>query len=208
MRYWHVQVTVLVGDPITFDDLVSEGADNNLSRGKLYDAVASRIGDRLQKLKVQVETLAVDQALELEKYPSRVTERAARLLQNIDLESLGMGTYMGLKPDDNLLKKDLLPEPSAAQHHPQENSPEERCFGGAGYSAGGGFVLRIRGYMDSTELTVFGARGLYATNRGNNDYLGRLRDANNRPLKVWNEFWKSMYGNVRFPPNLAFAAGV
>lgn len=201
-------MTVLVGDPITFDDLIGKEADDNLSRGKLYDAVATRIGDRLQKLKVQVETLAIDQALELEKYPSRVTERAARLLRKIDWESLGMGSYMGLELDETPPKEDPLPEPNAAQLYPQENSREERCFGGAGYSAGGGFVSRIRGYMDSTELTVFGARGLYAMNRGNNECLGRLRDVNNSPLKVWNEFWKSMYGNVQFPPNSVFAGGI
>ncbi|XP_057778117.1 uncharacterized protein LOC130996865 [Salvia miltiorrhiza] len=185
-------VTVLVGDPISFDDIISDGADKNMSRGKLYDAVATRIGDRLQKLKVQVETLAIEQALELEKYPSRVTERAARLLQKIDWESLGIGSYMGL--DDNPAKQ----EPSVAQLYPQEKSHEEQCFGGAGYSAGGGFVSRIRGYMDSTELTVFGARGLY-TNHRSNEYFGSLRDVT--PWKAW----RSMYGNVYFPPNSGFA---
>lgn len=186
-------MTVLVGDPISFDDLISEGADKNMSRGKLYDAVATRIGDRLQKLKLQVETLAIEQALELEKYPSRVTERAARLLQKIDWESLGIGNYMGL--DENPPKQDLSLEPIVAQPYPQDNSREERCFGGAGYSVGGGFVSRIRGYMDSTELTVFGARGLYRNDR-TNECFGSLRDVS--PLKVW----RSMNGNVHFPPNL------
>lgn len=183
------QVTVLVGDPISFDDLISGGEDKNMSRGKLYDAVATRIGDRLQKLKLQVEALAVEQALELEKYPSRVTERAARLLQKIDWESLGMGNYMGLDE-----KKDPLVEPSVTQLHPKDNSHEEQSFGGAGYSVGGGFVSRIRGCMDSTELTLFGARGLYRNHR-TNEYLGSLRDVT--PLKTW----RSLYGHVYFQPN-------
>ncbi|KAG6427313.1 hypothetical protein SASPL_111555 [Salvia splendens] len=182
-------VTVLVGDPISFDDLISGGEDKNMSRGKLYDAVATRIGDCLQKLKLQVEALAVEQALELEKYPSQVTERAARLLQKIDWESLGMGNYMGLDE-----KKDPSVEPSVTQLFPKDNSCEERSFGGAGYSVGGGFVSRIRGYMDSTELTLFGARGLYRNHR-TNECFGSLRDAT--PLKIW----RSLYGHVYFHPN-------
>ncbi|KAG6430373.1 hypothetical protein SASPL_108438 [Salvia splendens] len=181
-------VTVIVGDPISFDDLISGGEDENMSRGKLYDAVATRIGDRLQKLKLQVEALAVEQALELEKYPSRVTERAARLVQKIDWESLGMGNYMGLD------EKDPSVEPSVTQLYPKNNSREERSFGAAGYSVGGGFVSRIRGYMDSTELTLFGARGLYRNHR-TNEYFGSLRDVT--PLKIW----RSLYGHVYFHPN-------
>lgn len=195
-------MTVLVGDPICFDDLINEGADNNLSRGKLYDAVATRIGDRLQKLKVQVETLAIERALELEKYPSRVSQQAARLLQKIDWESLGMASYMGL--DDNPPQQDPLVEANVAQHDLQESSGEERCFG-AGYYVGGGFVARIRGYIDS-ELTVFGARGLLYRDDRRNEYFGSLRDVS--PLKVWNDCWKSMYGNVEFPPNSVFAGAI
>ncbi|KAH6805815.1 Phospholipid/glycerol acyltransferase family protein [Perilla frutescens var. frutescens] len=166
-------VTVLVGDPISFDDLISEEVDKNMPRGKLYDAVATRIGDRLQKMKLLVETLAIEEALQLEKYPSRVTERATRLLQKVDWESLGMGSYMGLESlDDNPPKQDSLPEPNVAQLYPRE----ERCC----YSVGGGLVSRIRGYMDSTELTVFGARGLY-TNHRTNQYFGSLPDVS--PLK-------------------------
>lgn len=196
-------MTVLVGDPISFDDLINEGSENNLSRGKLYDAVATRIGDRLQKLKVQVETLAIERALELEKYPSLVSQQAARLLQKIDWESLGMGSFMGL--DDNPPQQDPLVEDNVAQHDPQESSGEERCFGGGyGYYVGGGFVSRIRGYIDS-ELTVFGARGLYRDDR-RKEYFGRLRDVS--PLKVWNDCWKSMYGNVEFPPDSVFAGAI
>ncbi|KAK6121133.1 hypothetical protein DH2020_045121 [Rehmannia glutinosa] len=84
------------GDPIGFDDLINEEPNKNISRGKLYDAVSTRIGDRLQKLKQQVEKLALEQAQQLQKYPSRVTERAAGLLQNVDWESLGMGNYIGI----------------------------------------------------------------------------------------------------------------
>ncbi|CAN0914160.1 ATP-dependent Clp protease proteolytic subunit-related protein 3, chloroplastic [Linum grandiflorum] len=53
-------VTVLVGDPIYLDDLANAELErDDLPRGKLYDAVASRIGERLQKMKATVEQLAL-----------------------------------------------------------------------------------------------------------------------------------------------------
>ncbi|VFR01759.1 unnamed protein product [Cuscuta campestris] len=56
-------VTVLVGDPIVFDDLLEVEGKHHISRGKLYDAVSARIGDRLHKLKAQVDRLAAKQSL-------------------------------------------------------------------------------------------------------------------------------------------------
>ena len=44
-------VTVLIGDPILFDSLFSV-EEAHVSRGKLYDAVALRIGHRFHELKV------------------------------------------------------------------------------------------------------------------------------------------------------------
>ncbi|KAK6143933.1 hypothetical protein DH2020_024281 [Rehmannia glutinosa] len=185
-------VTILVGDPIGFDDLINEEPNKNISRGKLYDAVSARIGDHLQKLKQQVEKLALEQAQQLQKYPSRVTKRAAGLLQNVDWESLGMGNYLGI--DDNLPKQhDLLLEPDVAQLYPQESS--RSCVGVYGE---GGFASRIRGYMDSGELMGFAARGLF-TNHRTNEYFVSLQGVS--PLKVWNNFWKSMSGRDHFPIN-------
>ncbi|KAK9919887.1 hypothetical protein M0R45_028461 [Rubus argutus] len=51
-------VTVVIGDPIYFDDLLNTERAKHLSRGKLYDAVSSRISHRLRQLKVQVDKLA------------------------------------------------------------------------------------------------------------------------------------------------------
>ncbi|XP_050384185.1 uncharacterized protein LOC126800815 [Argentina anserina] len=53
-----LSVTVVIGDPIYFDDLLNNEEAKHLSRGKLYDAVSSRIGHRLRQLKVQVDRLA------------------------------------------------------------------------------------------------------------------------------------------------------
>ncbi|KAK4406684.1 Tafazzin [Sesamum angolense] len=189
-------VTILVGDPISFDDLINEGA--NISRGKLYDAVSARIGDRLQKLKLQVEGLAVEQALQSQTYPSHVTERAAGLLQNVDWESIGMENYIGI--DDNSPRQEPVLEPNVAQLYPQESSRDERCSR-AGASGEGGFVSRIRGYMDSTEFMVFAARGLF-TNHRTNEYFVNLHGVS--PLKAWNKFWKSVSGDHHFPANSVF----
>ncbi|PRQ42266.1 hypothetical protein RchiOBHm_Chr3g0455741 [Rosa chinensis] len=52
-----MRVTVVIGDPIYFDDLLNNERAKHLSRGKLYDAVSSRIGHRLRQLKVQVDKL-------------------------------------------------------------------------------------------------------------------------------------------------------
>lgn len=189
-------MTILVGDPIKFDDLI-DGADTNISRGKLYDAVSARIGDHLQRLKLQVERLAIEQALHLQNCPSRVTERATNLLQKIDWESLGMGSYIGLDDHPARPKQELSLELNIAQLYPQENSRFK-----AGFSGGGAFVSRIRGYMDSTELTVFGARGLFNNHR-TNEYFNGLRRVS--PLKAWHDIWKSTCGGARFPPNSVFA---
>ncbi|KAG8363852.1 hypothetical protein BUALT_Bualt19G0065500 [Buddleja alternifolia] len=154
-------VTILVGDPISFDDIINKGANENISRGKLYDDISTRIGVRLQQLKLQVERLAIEQALQLQKYPSRVTERAAGILQKVDWESLGMENYISF--DDNSPRQDCMLEPDVSQHHVQENSSQ----GDRRFRVGdeGGFVSRLRGYMESTELMGFAARGLFTNNR-------------------------------------------
>ncbi|KAL0675711.1 hypothetical protein Bca4012_003692 [Brassica carinata] len=48
-------VTVIIGDPIPFNDLVDTEGAKHVSRKQLYDAVSSRIGQRLHQLKQQVD---------------------------------------------------------------------------------------------------------------------------------------------------------
>ncbi|XP_073145861.1 uncharacterized protein [Henckelia pumila] len=186
-------VTILVGDPISFDDLINEDANQNICRGKIYDAVAARIGDRLQKLKLQVEGLASEQALRLKNSPSHATERVTRLLQNVDWESLGMENYVGV--DDNSSKQEPPSEPNPTQLYTQKNDRDD-WFCGVGFSGEGGFVSRIQGCMGSTELKGFAARGLFSKRGTSVEGAG--------PLKAWNNFWKSMSGNDQLPPNLVF----
>jgi hypothetical protein len=42
------QVSVLIGDPIELDDLVKEITMELASKSKLYDAIALRVGQRMQ----------------------------------------------------------------------------------------------------------------------------------------------------------------
>ncbi|KAJ6737637.1 TAZ PROTEIN TAFAZZIN [Salix viminalis] len=78
------RVTVLLGDPIQFDDILDAEGAENISRGKMYDAVASRIGHRLQQLKIQVEKLALEQSVEFQQAAAGITERAADMLQQVE----------------------------------------------------------------------------------------------------------------------------
>ncbi|KAL3838527.1 hypothetical protein ACJIZ3_023118 [Penstemon smallii] len=182
-------VTILIGDPINFDDLINKEGDGSISRGKLYDAVSARIGDRLKKLKLQVERLAIEQALRAQSYPSRVTDRAAQILQELDWESLGMENYVqGLESYVSRLK-------------PQESNGEDWCSR-VGFSGGGGFVSRIRGYMDGTEVMGFAARGLFI----NNEYFDSVKEVS--PLRVWNNLWKSMSEDHHLPSNPLLTAEI
>ncbi|KAL4580048.1 hypothetical protein LXL04_016223 [Taraxacum kok-saghyz] len=62
------RVTILVGDPIDFKDVRDLEQGNMTPRGNLYDAVSERIGDRLIKLKAQLDNLVLDQDLDTEGY--------------------------------------------------------------------------------------------------------------------------------------------
>ncbi|PIN15642.1 hypothetical protein CDL12_11720 [Handroanthus impetiginosus] len=112
-----------------------------------------------------------------------------------------MENYVDMDVDNNSIRQELSLESSASQPYPQESSCEDRFFRVGGFSGEGGFVSRILGYMHSTELMVFSARVLF-NNLRINEYLASLQGVG--PLKAWNNFWKSMSGNVHFPPNLVF----
>ncbi|PSS03028.1 Tafazzin like [Actinidia chinensis var. chinensis] len=156
-------VTVLIGDPIYFDDILTEEHQNE-ARGNLYDAVSSRIGNRLQQLKVQVERIVVEQSLQSQKYPWHCTERAEGILQQIDWESLGMESYITSEDSSSASMRNFHVEPTMNLTDPKEpNSPEWRFR--IGFTYEGGIVSRIRGYMHPTDLMGFAARGLFVNCR-------------------------------------------
>ncbi|KAK1582507.1 hypothetical protein Q3G72_015714 [Acer saccharum] len=160
-------VTVVIGDPIEFDDLVNEEQNNkHVSRGKLYDAVASRIGHRLQQLKVQVDKLALEQ-------PG--VERAMEMLKQFDWESLGMA-------NDVVTEDGLFGQESQADA--DINGPKRRVLVE--------WRNRIRGYMEPSELMGFAARGLFMNRKAIDSSSSSSSCANFReiggPLRAWKQF--------------------
>lgn len=182
-------VTVLVGDPIEFDDLLAAGEKENMPRGKLYDAVSTRIGDRLQMLKAQVDRLAVEEALQSRHYHDHVGERAAGIVQHVDWEALGMDNYMSIEEDHvSPPRQEPSCEQPSVEKQVEENS-QDRYFQ-LGFSRESGIVSRIRGYMGSTELMLFSARCLVTNSRVKENFENIQEIA---PLKAWNNFWMPLY---------------
>lgn len=137
-------VTVIIGDPIPFDDLLQVEGSQLVPRDKLYDAVSSRIGHRLHELKVQVDKLI--------------------LQQSVELPLMDQGSEVQPKLDQ---------EPRHLR---------------VGFSYEGGFVSRIRGYMDPTELMGFAARGLVINRKANDNYT---RVGVTGPLKAWKQYMEA-----------------
>ncbi|KAJ7977936.1 Tafazzin family protein [Quillaja saponaria] len=170
-------VTVIIGDPIHFDDLLNTEEARHVSRGKLYDAVASRIGNRLQELKVQVDKLAIEEALHSHNCSIKNTERAAGILQMVDWESLGMESYLSLEGNSTTQRQEILMPPTPNVTQPAESSSN-------GYQRMG-FSSRIRDYMDQTELMSFAARGLFVKRRAKEVPADRREVG---PLMAWKQF--------------------
>ncbi|KAH8507280.1 hypothetical protein H0E87_009697 [Populus deltoides] len=168
------RVTVLLGDPIHFDDILDAEGVENISRGKMYDAVASRIGQRLQQLKVQVEKLALEQSVEFQQAAAGITERAADMLQQVDRGSFGAGSHVSTE------ERDLPCEPRPSQ----ELLSSDRYFR-IGFSYDSIIISRMRGYMDSTELLGFAARGLFMNFRAR-EHTASIRDVG--PVRAWKQF--------------------
>ncbi|KAJ6928713.1 hypothetical protein NC652_012751 [Populus alba x Populus x berolinensis] len=168
------RVTVLLGDPIHFDDILDAEGVENISRGKMYDAVASRIGQRLQQLKVQVEKLALEQSVEFQQAAAGITDRAADMLQQVDWGSFGAGSHVSTE------ESDLPCEPRPSQ----ELLSSDRYFR-IGFSYDSIIISRMRGYMDSTELLGFAARGLFMNFRAR-EHTASIRDVG--PVRAWKQF--------------------
>ncbi|GKU97702.1 hypothetical protein SLEP1_g10810 [Rubroshorea leprosula] len=172
-------VTVLVGDPIDFDDLLNEEVSKDVSRGKLYDAVALRIGKRLHELKVQVDRLALEQSAQLQNHLVQGAEKAAYILHQVDWDSFGLGSH-DMEVDS--MQRGPSPQPNTKVPH-QEVSASDRYFRMEFSSFECGLASRMRSYMDPTELMGFAARGLYTNYRSRNASV-----SNASPLRVWKQF--------------------
>ncbi|XP_031473329.1 uncharacterized protein LOC116245873 [Nymphaea colorata] len=165
------QVTVVIGDPIRFDDLLLTVDDSQYSRSALYDAASQRIGDHLSQLKTEVDKLVVEQSMELD--PTSNSQRANMILHQLDWEAFGMENHF---PAEECLE-------------PQSESPllsQSYDLVSTSYSvkmnlpSGGGLVSRVRGFMDPTELMGFAVKGLLDTRK---QRQSNFEDVG--PVKVW-----------------------
>lgn len=147
-----------------------------MPRKLLYDAVASRIGDRLHELKVQVDKLAIEREMQLQDHSSDSIERASGILQQVDWELFGMGSFMSLG-DDSKHRLETVNVPNISVSQPQQSHSDQ--------SRRVGFSYRMRGYMDQMELMSFAARGLFMNNETKNS-AGCRRELG--PLKAWKQF--------------------
>ncbi|KAJ4845123.1 hypothetical protein Tsubulata_038389 [Turnera subulata] len=147
-------VTVLVGDPIHFDDLLSAEGNERISRGKLYDAVASRIGVRLRELKVQVEKLVVENSIRLQRSLAENTEEADNMVPRVDWDSFGTG---GPTAEKDAGRDGIQLAPAITN----QRKPICDLHSRIGCSYEGGIVSRIRSFMDPSDLVLFSARGLF-----------------------------------------------
>ena len=189
-QFNYLQVTVLIGDPIAFDDLLIDKDDaQHDSRGILYDAVSSRVGHRLQELKVQVDRLALEQPLEVQEYYIHNSKRGYGIWQQVDWEAFGMGNFM-LSEEDSKFAKRASPKQTVQNvDQPQKLNLAPRTFR-EGFSCEGGIVSRIRGFMNPTDLMGFAARGLFVNGRTPD---GRRQSVQEVGLKAWKQF---LEGNI------------
>jgi len=173
-----LQVTVVVGDPIYFEDLlVSKDNTQDASRGTLYDAVSSRIGQRLRELKVQAERLTLEQKFEVQQYDER---QAYRIWQQVDWEAFGMENVMS--SDGEASKQVLLNQPDRfLEQPPQPNSGHQTIR--VGFSYEGGIMSRVRCYVNPSEFMGFAARGLFINDQSFNENIQEAA-----PVKAWKRF--------------------
>lgn len=178
-------MTVLIGDPIHFDDLLNVEGAKSESTGKLYDAVTSRIGHRLHELKVQVDQLALQQQIELQNYHGRSAERAAGIVEQVDWESFGMGSFTSNDDEASVVREiQIQPKPDISYHQQEQAVSSDRYFR-VGLSYEGGIASRMRSFMDPTELMGFAARGLFMNRKAQN-ISTTPREVG--PLKAWRQF--------------------
>ncbi|KAF9622058.1 hypothetical protein IFM89_029342 [Coptis chinensis] len=179
-------VTVLIGDPIHLDDLVSAD-DRFISRGELYDAISLRIGHRLQELKVQVDKLALQHSLEVQTHTSQNGERATGILQQVDWEAFGMSSYILADKDSSSLTG-VTEEPQKLNIHHEVQPTYDRYFR-VSFFHEGGLMSRVHGYMYPTELMGFAARGLFMNTRNQIDDQNNVKEVG--PLKAWKQYFEA-----------------
>lgn len=174
-----------------------------MSREKLYDVAASRIGSRLHQLKVQVDRLAHEQAMHVHRRLVRSEEQAAGILQQVDWELFGMRSYLSIEDDSSLRQETEIParldvecsqQPASLSQEteiqPRVNVDYSQEFASHNWCSkvnGHGIVSRMPGYIDPTELMGFAARGLFMNLRSKELYA--IHEVG--PVKAWKQFFEA-----------------
>lgn len=180
-------VTVLVGDPIEFDDLLNSEGSELASRGSLYDAVSSRIGQRLQELKAQVDKLALEQSNRMKQFAVQSMDRAAGILQQVDWESFGMKNYV-ISSDDSASSNQGQAEEEVTLSYQQQSILDQ--YKTTRFTDEGGIMSRIWSIGDPNELMGFAARSIFPNQpREASQNFHQLN-----PLRVWKQFLEANCG--------------
>ncbi|CAN8269653.1 unnamed protein product [Cochlearia groenlandica] len=170
-------VTVVIGDPIPFDDIVGTERAKSVSRKHLYDDVSSRIGQRLHDLKVQVDIVSLEQQSTMSHKAKSFSEHAADIFQRFDWDTFGVGAHFS--EEESVVNKQIS---HADDRIIVSNSQVPR----RGFSSEGRFSLKIKKLMDSTEIMGFAAKALFANynkSRDESTSFGKIS-----PLKAWKEY--------------------
>lgn len=180
-------VTVLIGDPIELDDLLHAEGTDLASRGNLYDAVSTRIGQRLNELKLQVDKLALEKPRQMKEYALKGIDRAAEIIQQVDWELFGMTNYISSQDDSEISE---LGRHDEVIHSLQEESMSD-IDNGIGYT-NGGIMSRIQSFTNYTDYMGFAARGLLLKQL---NFVSRDYQQLN-PLRAWKQYLEASYGTT------------
>jgi monolysocardiolipin acyltransferase len=198
-------VIVVVGDPINFDDLITDNSDDtqNISRGILYDKASERIGQQLQQLKAKVDILAAEHRAELQnRQIDNTVNDGYRIWQQVDWESFGIGNMLSsaehlpvqepLKQVQHelLLAEETISPPKQAE---PELHREEQSIPSAAISRDVGIPHWFSRHADASELMGFAARGLFKN--------GRFMEEGYRQFEQSTVFnvWREAQGNNAMP---------
>lgn len=179
-------MTVLIGDPVEFDDLLNAEETDLASRGKLYDAVSTRIGQRLNELKLQVDKLALEKPRQMKEYALKGIDRAAEILQQVDWELFGMSNYISSQNESEISELENQIEEVIHSHQEESISNFEKRT----WFTGGGIMSRIQRFKNSTDHIGFAARGVLPNqlNRVCQEYWQL------NPSRAWKQSLEASYG--------------
>jgi len=191
------RVTVVVGDPINFEDLLfNDDSNQQFSRDVLYDSVSSRITERLHELKDQVDSLVMEQSLKPQNSYLSNAERASGIWQKVNWEAFGLegqsaNDLSAPRPTDITSEANLVHSQSYQQK--LTITPPQESFK-MGFPYEKGVVSKLRGYMNPSEFMGFAAKGLFMnirTSRGGEYPSTKFQEV--RRFKLWKMFIEAMY---------------